>query len=390
MNKVIIIHLNGIAYHVEEDGYEALRAYLDVAHRKLEGNPDRDEIIADIEQSIADKFRALLNPHKTVVLTAEVREVLEAMGPVQGEAAADAAPNAAPGAGTPGPAAAAPAGTASAPKRLFRLREGAMIGGVCNGLAAYLGADVTLIRVIFALVGITFGAGVLLYLAMMIIIPYADSAADVDAAHGDPSTTDEIIRRAKQGYYESLRSIRDPFTRRKWRRQFKREMRQHRRDLRDNLRRSLRGWRMYWHTEVPTPPPAGAGWWFAYPFIAVVNVAVVALCIGAVLSLVLTGSVFGVYLPATYPFWLQILIVILVCRLLAWPMSFMHQGYYGHRWGYHDPISHLLHTLAWFAVLVFGVWFLDHHTRHGHELVMRCKYELEEFAAQVRDWWAHL
>ena len=59
MNKVITINLNGNAYQLEEDGFEALRTYLESAARRLEGNPDKAEIIADIEQSIGDKFRAV-------------------------------------------------------------------------------------------------------------------------------------------------------------------------------------------------------------------------------------------------------------------------------------------------------------------------------------------
>ena len=90
MNKVITINLNGVAYQLEEDGYEALRAYLDSAARRLEVNPDKDEIIADIEQAIADKFRAVLGVNKTVVVTKEVEGVIGEMGPVE-DASAPAA-----------------------------------------------------------------------------------------------------------------------------------------------------------------------------------------------------------------------------------------------------------------------------------------------------------
>ena len=83
MNKVITINLNGNAVPLEEDGYEALRSYLDTAARRLEGNPDKDEIIADIEQAIAEKFRAHLSAYKTVVVTKEVEHVIAEMGPVQ-------------------------------------------------------------------------------------------------------------------------------------------------------------------------------------------------------------------------------------------------------------------------------------------------------------------
>src|ERR1700722_7809652 len=83
MNKVIAINLNGNAYQLEENGYEALRDYLDTATRRLEGNPDREEILADIEQAIADKFRTVLAAHKNVVATGEVEKVISEMGPVE-------------------------------------------------------------------------------------------------------------------------------------------------------------------------------------------------------------------------------------------------------------------------------------------------------------------
>jgi len=78
MNKVITINLNGVAYQLEEGGFDALRAYLDTAGRRLEGNPDKDEILGDIEQAIGDKFRSLLNASKTVVVTQEVADIIAA------------------------------------------------------------------------------------------------------------------------------------------------------------------------------------------------------------------------------------------------------------------------------------------------------------------------
>jgi phage shock protein C len=57
-------------------------------------------------------------------------------------------------------------------KVLFRPRAGRMVGGVCAGLANYTGMDVTLMRVIWAVVAIiTGGAGLLAYLVSWIIIP---------------------------------------------------------------------------------------------------------------------------------------------------------------------------------------------------------------------------
>ena len=57
-------------------------------------------------------------------------------------------------------------------KRLVRARKGRLLAGVCSGIAEYVGIDVTVIRLIFVAVGVvTFGVGLLVYLAAWIVIP---------------------------------------------------------------------------------------------------------------------------------------------------------------------------------------------------------------------------
>lgn len=46
-----------------------------------------------------------------------------------------------------------------------------MIAGVCGGLAEYFAIDVTLIRVIFVVLALMAGPGLLLYLALWVILP---------------------------------------------------------------------------------------------------------------------------------------------------------------------------------------------------------------------------
>jgi phage shock protein C len=65
-------------------------------------------------------------------------------------------------------------------KVLVRPRKGRMVAGVCAGLAEYFGMDVTLIRVIVAVVAvITGGAGILAYLVAWVIIPEEDEKTSV-------------------------------------------------------------------------------------------------------------------------------------------------------------------------------------------------------------------
>ncbi len=46
-----------------------------------------------------------------------------------------------------------------------------MLCGVCSGIGKYLNIDATLVRLVFAILGLWSGIGVLLYIAAVIIIP---------------------------------------------------------------------------------------------------------------------------------------------------------------------------------------------------------------------------
>ena len=56
-------------------------------------------------------------------------------------------------------------------RKLYRTRKDRMISGVCGGLGDFFGIDSTLIRVIFALLAIFGGSGIVIYLVMWLIVP---------------------------------------------------------------------------------------------------------------------------------------------------------------------------------------------------------------------------
>ena len=55
-------------------------------------------------------------------------------------------------------------------KKLYRSTTNKTIAGVCAGLAEYLNIDPTIVRVIWALVGLS-GSGIIAYLVCALIIP---------------------------------------------------------------------------------------------------------------------------------------------------------------------------------------------------------------------------
>ena len=59
----------------------------------------------------------------------------------------------------------------SGSKRLYQIRDGRIVAGVCAGLAAYLGIDPTLVRLGFVVLTVFGALGILLYLGAWLVIP---------------------------------------------------------------------------------------------------------------------------------------------------------------------------------------------------------------------------
>ncbi len=205
MRKVITGSLNGNAYQFEEGAFLAVQAYLEKASTQCAANPDRAEVIADLEQAIADKCDTFLGKHKNVVLVEEASQVLREMGAVEGTAAepaaaasADAAPRMQ---ATPSPA--------PRQRRLYRLPAKGAVGGVCSGLAAYFGVDVVWVRLFYVLMTIITGVWFFVWLVQLCITPKAVTAEEMAAAHGQPFSARDMAERAKHHGQAAAESLSD-------------------------------------------------------------------------------------------------------------------------------------------------------------------------------------
>ncbi|HEX3913053.1 MAG TPA: PspC domain-containing protein [Steroidobacteraceae bacterium] len=360
MNTVIIINLNGNAFHLEDAGFQSLRAYLERAQAQLKDNPDKTEIMADLEQAIADKCARFLQPHKNVLSAAEIDEVLKEMGPVQSEDAP--ATGAAPDDHPPRPETKTAGAAGSAPKRLYQIREGAMLSGVCAGLAAYFNIDVTIVRIAFVLLTVlTSGIWILVYLVMMLVVPFANTGEEHAAAAGAPFNAQEVIDRAKKHYAEFKDS-------KEWRRHWRQQRRE---------------WRRRWHE--------GAYWWghnlqrnvhqfstgagygghlgaaLLIPFLAVFNAVLFCVWIAAIVSLATTGTIFGWVIGGSVPLWVSIVILMVFYGIISRPLRHARRAIYfgtnGHNY---------MWFAAWYEVLSTGVliavcWFAYTHVPQVHE-----------------------
>ena len=277
MKKNISINISGVVFHVEEDGYEKLRDYLESIADYFAAYDDSQEILQDIEARIAEIFiRKQKNDNSEVVSLNDVEDLITTMGSIsdfasmeedferqEKQANEQSSYNTAEDADyqeVPRPKkllrdrkrkilGGVAAGIASYFKtdpiwvrliivaiffidafaslgtvtiivyivcwivipgsdeleaqetryrKFFRDPERRTIGGVCAGLAAYLGVDVTVVRLFFVVSLFIGGTGLLLYIILWIITPEAHSLTERMQMQGEALTLANIESSVKK------------------------------------------------------------------------------------------------------------------------------------------------------------------------------------------------
>jgi phage shock protein PspC (stress-responsive transcriptional regulator) len=174
MHKVIDISLSGhpAAFRLHADAYAALTGYLERAEQRLAADPDRAEVLRDVEQAIGDKLAARLTGPAQVAALADVNAVLAQMGPVESDSAEASAPPVLP----------------HGRRRLVRIQEGQSIWGVCQGLAVYSHIGVDWVRTIFVMLTlVTGGAFILVYVGLALLLPVVPTRAAYLAEAATPA-----------------------------------------------------------------------------------------------------------------------------------------------------------------------------------------------------------
>jgi phage shock protein PspC (stress-responsive transcriptional regulator) len=345
MNKVTTVNLNGRAYQVEEQAYDMLRAYLDEAARLLADDPDCLEIMSDLEQAIGDKGSRYLVAGRNVLGEADMRRILDEMGPVEtGEPATGSGADGEGGAARAG----APPRETSGPKRLYLVQEGAMVAGVCNGIAAYFGMDPTVVRLIFVvLLVLSTGFFAIAYLVLMFVVPTAKTPEERAAARGLPFNAQELVEQAKRHYAD----VKDSHQR--WR-----DKRRRRREQAFWKAKERRDYEPP-HTRPFERPQSGYGArvaaGLALPLIGLVSAAFTVAFIITLASLLTTGGILGYYLPPGVPPWAAIVALVAAYALVAAPLRAARYGAYealGPRRGWFVFWDGVL----WIALVVLAWW----------------------------------
>lgn len=204
MNKTIIININSIVFHIEEDAYETLRTYMIDIKKHFGNTVESKEILEDIENRIAEMFSERIQlGRKEVINQSDVREVILQMGQVS-----DFDEHQDDNASYEQPKATQDTFTDSFGKKLMRDPDDKVLGGVCSGLGYYFRIEPRWVRVLFVLFLLIGGSGFLLYFILWIVMPEAETRADKMAMRGEEPN----LQNFKKSFDEDVRNFSDNFS----------------------------------------------------------------------------------------------------------------------------------------------------------------------------------
>ena len=194
MNKTLTINIAGSVFHIEENAYIELDNYLK-AIKSTFPLEERDEIIHDIELRVAELFFDFLSPNHQVITLKEVEKVIQIMG-APGDYSLEEDPK--------------EQGQSyyyNTPRKLYRDTQNKVVGGVLSGLGHYFQVDAVWLRILFVVLLLFFGTGVLLYVILWIIIPPARTTAQILQMEGQPVNIDTIQNSVKKNMDEFQRKM---------------------------------------------------------------------------------------------------------------------------------------------------------------------------------------
>jgi phage shock protein PspC (stress-responsive transcriptional regulator) len=280
--------------------------------------------------------------------------------------------------------------SACPPKRLYRITDGAMVSGVCNGLAAYLGVDVTLLRLaVVVLACFSLGTLLIAYFIARFVIPEAKTPEQKAAATGPSQTAHDFVRMAREGYYEGMKSFPDRQARREWKRKFRRDMRDLKHRFQWEMKENFGAWCHPAESTCPPCPPS-TGCSVTLPFLSTLKALLFFLFVFAILSLIATGSIFGVPLPGGLPVWAGVILLLLAYKVAVAPIKAMRRACYFRSQGrpyYWHPLADLWQGFVTVCILVLFVFLADRFIPGFHHALRALPDFLHNVTDAVQQWW---
>ncbi|MDL2241352.1 DUF2807 domain-containing protein [Bacteroidales bacterium OttesenSCG-928-L03] len=191
MKKTVTVNLNGRVFTMDEDAYLLLDKYLDNLRIHFRKEEDPKEIIADFEARIEELLSEKLQGRKQIITIGDVEEVIRLMGNPSDFSEIEEEDNNPKKEREP---------QVESKKRLFRNPDDKMLGGLCSGVAAFVGCDAWIVRVLaLLLLIITYGSFAIVYIILWLLIPQARTAEEKLQMRGKPITVENIGKVVSSG-----------------------------------------------------------------------------------------------------------------------------------------------------------------------------------------------
>ena len=178
MKKNITINLCGRLFQIDEDAYELLQQYIDSLRSSFGKQEGGEEIVDDIEARIAELFDELRQQGIEAINIDHVKDIISRIGKPEELTDNDGNENGNSDENEDGNKghrfdsfrSAAQAiednvRARTAGKKLYRNPKDKMLTGLCSGLAAYTNSDPVVWRLLFVLLVLIYGVGIITYIA---------------------------------------------------------------------------------------------------------------------------------------------------------------------------------------------------------------------------------
>jgi phage shock protein PspC (stress-responsive transcriptional regulator) len=210
MKKIQNINLGGYPITIDEDAYEHLNSYLTTIQKHFSTSEGCDEIIADIENRLAELVTEKLGGNKIVSLK-EVKSAIAIMGTPEdfGAQTIESEPITNNNSQNTTSNKTTTSGQYTVGKRLFRDEDDKVLGGVCSGIAAYLGFQETVWVRLFFIVLVWTGFSPIVYFLLWAILPKAITTTDRLMMRGAPINIDNIAKEVEDGFHRITNKITD-------------------------------------------------------------------------------------------------------------------------------------------------------------------------------------
>lgn len=163
MEKVLNINFQGRVIPIEETAYNNLKQYIEDLTRHFANEESRDEIINDIENRIAELLSERVKRGALCITMADLNAVIDSIGRLEDIEAAEGEEIK-----SGQKAYTSLAGDSMLRDRFYRNADDKVIAGVCSGIAARVGIDPLVVRILFVLLS---GALLWIYILLWIVVP---------------------------------------------------------------------------------------------------------------------------------------------------------------------------------------------------------------------------